>query len=508
MGHGPVVNAEGMIIKPSGDLYMAGSNGLAGNGVSYGTPCFARYNSSGSLDWVNYFSGGNNSLTHTEFIAEDNNGNMVAAYYGSELDFDGTPTPVSPKTVLVKFDTTGEVLWVNYFGGNQYDILNMSITGSGDVVIIVSGQFISTEDTTVTSSNKDMIIVLDEADGSFKLVDHAGYWPTSGFVRFDHMVPFGTSSIMAITSETSVFAPIKTYITELDIVTNEILSQDTVLNIFHTSTVAVQSGTVLKIHDFDPDTKLAYVSGRAVMAGLSVGTDSIFGVNPNSASMFIAKIDFSTGNILNKVVYYTPGVQEGVQLGVKGADQISFFVQYRDTVRNENTGDVFTEMDTIPTSGHPHCLIQNFDLDLNLNYWNQTTITGSGSFCNAAGYDQNGALYQLYRGNALFHYDNTPFNADELDVIAKIGGTPNGIEETALKSVSIYPNPSNGQFNVESFEPLTRLGLYNLAGQIVAEYNTKRTVNQQINLPNLRSGVYLLQIETEQQQSVERVVVY
>ena len=80
------------------------------------------------------------------------------------------------------------------------------------------------------------------------------------------------------------------------------------------------------IWDFDSDTKIAYVSGIAGADGARLGSDSIFGVNPISESLFFAKEDFSTGNVLDNIVYVKPGGKEGAHLAMKGKDQIQFFI--------------------------------------------------------------------------------------------------------------------------------------------------------------------------------------
>ena len=131
------------------------------------------------------------------------------------------------------------------------------------------------------------------------------------------MYPYDGNTMVCITTDVTNFTPIKTFISVLNLDDNTLTSIDTVENIFTTATLSGQHGAVLNILDYDVATKTAYVSGRAIMTGASVGTDSIFGVNPNNQSMYIAKMDFNTGDILNKVVYYTPGVQEGVQRAVK-----------------------------------------------------------------------------------------------------------------------------------------------------------------------------------------------
>ena len=140
------------------------------------------------------------------------------------------------------------------------------------------------------------------------------------------------------------------------------------------------------IWDFDSDTKIAYVSGTAGADGARLGSDSIFGVNPISESLFFTKEDFSTGDVLENVVYVKPGGKEGVQLAMKGKDQIQFFIQCRDTINNMASGDGYVGMDTLDPAGAPH-----------------------------------------------YH------------VLAKMGGAPVGMEELSGVNVLVYPNPAQNQ---------------------------------------------------------------
>jgi hypothetical protein len=504
-GNAPTVVSSSMVVKPSGDMYLAGSNGKVGNGVDFGAPCLAKYKSDGAVDWVKYFPDGNNSGTGTEYLLEDSNGDLIAMYYGSELDFDGNPTPLSPKYVLVKFDTSGEVKWVNYFGGNQIHIRDVKLSQEGNVAIVVDGQAFSTADTSIYPGNDDVLAVMDGDNGGFLLTEIAGYTPTNGYHTFSNMFPHNTNSMVCITSEGSTFSPVKSFITEIDLSDNSIVKQDTIENIAHTSTMAVQRGTILKILEYNPVTQIAYVSGRAKAEGVPIGNDSIFGVNPNNASMFLAKMNFSTGEILNKVVYYTPGTQEGVQRAVLGNNQITFFIVYRDTIRNAATGDVYTSIDTLPNNGpHPHCLIQNFDLDLNLNYYNQSARIGGTSTCNSAGYDAVGNLYMLYASGSNQYFDHTFLNTQETNVLARIGNTVTGIDQAVpLVQVSVYPNPASDFVHVVASEQIQSLRIFNLAGQVLQCQNS----GDAFNVSELSSGVYFVEITMEGKTLLEKLVV-
>lgn len=494
-GMSPTVSSSAMIVKQNGDMYLSGSNGKLGNGVEYGEPCFAKYEADGSVAWVKYFPRGL-SGSHTEWLVEDSSGDMIAMYEGSELDFDGNPTPLDRKFVVVKFDTAGDVQWVNYFGGNQITVREMLVTDEGNTAIIIKSQFVTADDTTITSNNIDILLVLDGSDGSFTIKDYAGYWPQGGFMTYNKAVAFGDNSIKVITHEGGGFQLPHTYLVEVDLDDNSLTVKDTMDGIFPPTEVSINHGTITEVLDFEPGTKIAYVSGRASALGVNVGNDSIFGVNPNHQSMFIAKMDFSNGDVLEKVVYYTPGNQEGVQRAVKSNSQITFFLVYRDTIRNTTTGDEYTSIDTLPNSGpYPHCLIQNFDLDLNLNYYNQSSKLGGISACSSAGYDDKGNLFMLYASGKDQYFDNFFINTQETNILARIGEETVGIRthEKAI-ALSVYPNPTNSIVNVVTDEKIVSLRVVDASGRLVID----RTGGERsIDLSALQSGYYFMSIETD-----------
>ena len=56
------------------------------------------------------------------------------------------------------------------------------------------------------------------------------------------------------------------------------------------------------------------------------------------------------------------------------------------------------------------------------------------------------------------------------------------------QEIQVYPNPSNGVFNIET-EGETAITIYNLMGQTVA---TGKTDNGVFTVSNLSSGVYFV----------------
>ncbi|MCF8321751.1 MAG: T9SS type A sorting domain-containing protein [Flavobacterium sp.] len=83
-----------------------------------------------------------------------------------------------------------------------------------------------------------------------------------------------------------------------------------------------------------------------------------------------------------------------------------------------------------------------------------------------------------------------------------------GVEDFSLNSSSVYPNPSNGTFKIESKSFLKKLTVYSQIGSLVEtvelEGNSK---NNEINLKNLQSGVYLLELQSDSDKAWKKIII-
>ena len=83
-----------------------------------------------------------------------------------------------------------------------------------------------------------------------------------------------------------------------------------------------------------------------------------------------------------------------------------------------------------------------------------------------------------------------------------------GVEDFSLNSASVYPNPSNGTFKIESKSFLKKLTVYSQIGSLVQavelEGNSK---NNEINLKNLQAGVYLLELQSDSDKAWKKIII-
>ncbi|MCG9881789.1 MAG: DUF4465 domain-containing protein [Bacteroidia bacterium] len=73
------------------------------------------------------------------------------------------------------------------------------------------------------------------------------------------------------------------------------------------------------------------------------------------------------------------------------------------------------------------------------------------------------------------------------------GDMPNSIKKANKNmAINVYPNPSKSIINVESAEPITRIEIYNMNGQLLLSNN-----ETSINIESLHSGIYILTAKNE-----------
>jgi hypothetical protein len=81
-----------------------------------------------------------------------------------------------------------------------------------------------------------------------------------------------------------------------------------------------------------------------------------------------------------------------------------------------------------------------------------------------------------------------------------------GITSSILDRISIYPNPSNGNFTVVSSEDVN-IEILEMSGKLLKEVSVKSNQEQAINLDNVTAGVYLIRVFNQNSSSTQRIVI-
>ena len=98
-------------------------------------------------------------------------------------------------------------------------------------------------------------------------------------------------------------------------------------------------------------------------------------------------------------------------------------------------------------------------------------------------------------------YLMTDHNRFQLDVY----WSPTDIDETAGKSVNVFPNPNNGSFTVEG-EALQQVMVFNTVGQLVHSEACSGN-STEINLGSVDNGLYMMKVITANGESIKKISV-
>ena len=85
----------------------------------------------------------------------------------------------------------------------------------------------------------------------------------------------------------------------------------------------------------------------------------------------------------------------------------------------------------------------------------------------------------------------------------------NSVIEAKDFGIAVYPNPSNGMFNLSSNnkpDKVCDVKIYNLMGNIVKEFQWNGE-NTTFNLSNSASGVYIMKVSNNTKVEIKKLMV-
>ncbi len=83
-----------------------------------------------------------------------------------------------------------------------------------------------------------------------------------------------------------------------------------------------------------------------------------------------------------------------------------------------------------------------------------------------------------------------------------------GVEDFSLKASSIYPNPSNGTFKIQTKTALTKVNVYGQTGNFIKTIDVKdNSQDVEVNLKGVATGIYLLELQNDTDKSWKKIIV-
>lgn len=117
------------------------------------------------------------------------------------------------------------------------------------------------------------------------------------------------------------------------------------------------------------------------------------------------------------------------------------------------------------------------------------------------------ALIGLNAANIYFENKSDFGNLIYIDNININDITTVGIEEKSTTNVNIYPNPFENTINIKSNDELiNRIQIYDVLGKLIIDKIFNQVNNTIINLSTIKSGFYILKLETNQQVVTKNII--
>ncbi len=78
------------------------------------------------------------------------------------------------------------------------------------------------------------------------------------------------------------------------------------------------------------------------------------------------------------------------------------------------------------------------------------------------------------------------------------------VKEIHAVEINVYPNPARTELNIQSSELISKIRMISISGQVIMNVDVG-TLNHKLNVSNLRTGVYFMEIHTPEGVITERV---
>jgi hypothetical protein len=102
---------------------------------------------------------------------------------------------------------------------------------------------------------------------------------------------------------------------------------------------------------------------------------------------------------------------------------------------------------------------------------------------------------QIFTGGTFTNSEVTPFKIDSAA----------GLEDALQNSISVFPNPSSGVFNVESGLQAVKYDIYDLSGKLITSGNLANGTSQ-ISLDAVANGLYLMNLSINEVQITKKLI--
>jgi hypothetical protein len=82
------------------------------------------------------------------------------------------------------------------------------------------------------------------------------------------------------------------------------------------------------------------------------------------------------------------------------------------------------------------------------------------------------------------------------------------VDQSALSSISLYPNPTIGEVNIlnKNDIKIDNISVFDLSGKLMDQIQPSSDGNIQFDINHLKSGVYIIRINTSQGEIFRKMI--
>lgn len=521
-------NTSGLAIQSdtSGNIYASGSfegsinyNGTIINSTGGKDGFLLKLDSAGDLIWSKHFSS-NNDVNINSLAIDKNNNLILLGDYKVKVDFDlslitnNTDTFYSSNMFVCKYSSNGNLLWAKNTGGRSFSGNSLTVDLNNDIIITGKSVDINYFDTLTAVTTLDSFIVTTPLGSHWEY-----YHPEMNFIaKYDT----GGNKIWIKKSGGNSHKVIS------DNGNNIIITGNFSGNTYFDSALVSGIGTETSfLAHYSPNGDLHWVKtsggsanwncgyGLAIdtanniyQSGQILGNNIEFGGNiilPFAGiDAYLSKYDIN-GNLIWHHLIGTPTTMEGKHNANCGK-----------ALKTDNNGDIFLlgyfmdtlicGIDTLKSNGA-------YDLML-LKYNSNGTILTSGQYTDYGFIEGVDLSIGVNREIYLTGLTTKNFWGSIYPSYAFIGKVDNTIPTTpvglnAIRNqdlMSIYPNPSNGLFNLNFgvAKSLKKINIYSIDGKRIQEFTTN---NASISFVIKDRGVYFVSVQFNDELGFCKVIV-
>jgi len=521
------VVGSSVAVDASGNVYTVGyfdgtadfnPTGTAYNLTTAGWDAvfITKFDASGNFVWAKQFSSSGTD-NYGQSIAVDVSGNVfITGTFTGTVNF-GTGNLISAGNndiFIIKLTTAGTISWAKRIGGTLMDNANsIKVDGSGNVIL--TGTFAGTVDFdpgTTTSylsaaGSQDIFILKLNSSGNFvwaknigssTMVSNCGncvavdassnvYCTGSfnGTADFDpgtgvtNLISAGSKDIFVLKLDASgAFVWAKSFGGSNDDEGYSI-AVDGLGNVFTTGyfngTVNFGTGANLISQGYDIFVLKLSSTGTFVWAKKMGGSGADYG---KSISVDASGNVYTTG-YFNGTADFDPGTGMSNLISKGGAD---IFI----SKLNSSVNFVFSSQFGGTSAD------QGFFITLN----SSSNIFMTGFFSNTVDFDPGTSIVNLTSAGL---YDTFVLKLDTLT----------GIEEIYNKvNYNIYPNPSDGKFNVETGNSfITSIEIFNLVGSRIFSKDFIKSSASEVDISNQNNGIYFVKVKTNISAFTTKIII-